>query len=480
MIRRILPVILMLGCLPTSKAAQRPNIIVIFTDDQGYSDLGVQGVANDIETPNIDKLAATGVRMTSGYITAPQCIPSRAGLLSGRYQQRFGVDHNGTSPMPLNEVLLPQRLRQAGYVTGMTGKWHLEPNHTQLPWIRENMPALSQKTRIRPQDIPLSIKMPYFPSRRGFDEFFYGPLNRFWANYDLQGNRIGPQWIEDRRYRLDVQSDAAVTFIERNHDKPFFFYLPYFAPHVPLEATGKYLRRFPSRMPERRRYCLAMMSAIDDGVGRILETLRRHRIEQDTLIFFISDNGAPLKIHKEDRPISFRGGAWDGSLNDPWVGEKGMISEGGIRVPFIMSWPAVLPKGLAYDHPVISLDVAATSVAVAGLDCPSELDGVNLVPHLTGHNEEQPHEALYWRFWDQSAVRMGNWKLLKAGKREYLFDLNSNEHEKVNRIQDYPQRAGILKKKLAAWASELKQPGLPDGDLRREGKWYDFYFKNMH
>jgi len=463
----------------TVSGVEKPNIIVIFTDDQGYSDLGVQGVTADIKTPNIDKLAAAGVRMTAGYVTAPQCIPSRAGLLSGHYQQRFGVDHNGTYPMPLDEVLLPQRLREAGYVTGMTGKWHLEPNHVQLPWIRENMNGLNHKKKIVPQDIPLSAKMPYFPSARGFDEYFYGQLNRFWCNYDLDGNRIEPQWLDDKRYRLDVQTDAAVTFIERNHGRPFFFYLPYFAPHVPLEATDKYLRRFPGEMPERRRYCLAMMSAIDDGVGKILKTIRKHRIEKNTLIFFISDNGAPLKIHKEDLPISFKGGAWDGSLNDPWVGEKGMISEGGIRVPFIMSWPARISGGTVYDRPVISLDVAATSVAVAGLDTSEELDGANLIPYLTGEKTGQPHEALYWRFWEQSAIRMGDWKYLKAGKREYLFDLGSKEHERANLINRYPDKVGILKKKLESWASELKTPGLPNGDLRREGEWYDTYFKDQ-
>lgn len=208
----------LLALINTVTLAQtKPNIIVIFTDDHGYADLGAQGVLDDIRTPNLDRLAAGGVRLTAGYVTAPQCIPSRAGLMSGRYQQRFGVDHNGTSPMPLEELLLPQRLKRAGYVSGMTGKWHLEPNHTQAPWIHEHLPALPRKNRYVARDIPRSAKTPYFPSARGFDEYFYGPMNRFWANYDLQGNSIEPQWLEDKRYRLDIQSDAAVAFIERNH-----------------------------------------------------------------------------------------------------------------------------------------------------------------------------------------------------------------------------------------------------------------------
>lgn len=465
-----------LGLFSSSYAQQRPNIIVIFTDDMGYSDLGVQGIVDDVKTPHIDKLAENGVRMTSGYITAPQCVPSRSGLLAGRYQQRFGVDHNGTIPMPLNEKLISERMVDAGYVTGMTGKWHLEPNHQQPEWIKENLPEIKDKTDYKPSDIPRDKKMPYYPPARGFQEYFYGPMYNVLANYDLEGNDLDQQWMETNGYRLDNQTQAAVTFIERNQDKPFFFYLPYFAPHVPLEATEKYLSRFPGKMPERRRYCLAMLSAIDDGVGRIVETLEKFDIADNTLIFFISDNGAPLKISKEDIPLSYKGGAWDGSLNDPWVGEKGMISEGGIRVPYIVSWPAVLPKGKVYDKPVISLDVAATSVAVAGLEVAKELDGANLIPYLTGEKEGQPHEALYWRFWDQSAIRMGDWKFLKAGNREFLFDLSSEQHEKANLIKQHPQKALTLKKELTKWAKDLKNPGIYDGEVRNEKGWYDYYF----
>ncbi len=458
---------------------EKPNILVIFTDDQGYADIGAQGMVSDIKTPNLDKLAQNGVRMTSGYITAPQCAPSRAGLMTGRYQQRFGVDHNGTIPVPLEEVLIPERMSEAGYVTGMTGKWHLQPLHVHPEWIKEHIPEIKDKERYGPRDIPVENKMPYFPHARGFQEVYYGSMYRVLANYDLCGNDLDLQWMDEDGYRLDNQTEAAVTFIERNHDQPFFFYLPYFAPHVPLEATEKYLGRFPGDMPERRRYCLAMMAAIDDGLGRIVETLKNYGIYENTLIFFISDNGAPLKIDKKDIPLTFKGGAWDGSLNDPWVGEKGMISEGGIRVPFIMSWPAVLPKGLVYDRPVISLDMAATAMEAAGKTKPGTLDGTNLIPYLTGKKKGDPHEALFWRFWDQSAVRMGDWKFLKAGKREYLFNLASEEHETRNLIGDYPEKAAGMKKRLEAWGAELKNPGIPDGELRREKNWYDHYFKGV-
>jgi arylsulfatase A-like enzyme len=457
-------------------AQTRPNIIVIFADDQGYADIGAQGIVSDIKTPNIDKLAESGVRMTSGYVTAPQCTPSRAGLMTGRYQQRFGTDDNGAEPVPLDEIIIAERLSDAGYVTGMTGKWHLEPLHVQPKWIRKNIPAIKDKKKFVPSDIPLKMKMPYFPPARGFQECRYGPMYRILANYDLCGNNIDLRWMDVSGYRLDNQTNAATTFIDRNHDKPFFFYLPYYAPHVPLEATEKYLSRFPGDMPERRRYCLAMMSAIDDGVGEIVSKLKEHEIYENTLIFYMSDNGAPLKIYKEDIPLTNKGGAWDGSLNEPWVGEKGMISEGGIRVPYIMSWPAVLPKGKVYEQPVISLDMAATAIELAGVSKPDELDGTNLIPYLTGEKEGEPHEALFWRFWDQSAVRMGNWKFLKAGKREFLFDLSSEKHEKDNLISQYPDKAKEMKKELVKWGAELKNQGIPDGEITREKNWYDYYF----
>ncbi len=457
-------------------AQEKPNIIVIFTDDHGFADLSIQGQFFDMKTPHIDQLAKEGIRMTSGYITAPQCTPSRAGLLTGRYQQEFGLDENGTIPLPLEEKIIPQRLKNAGYVTGMTGKWHL--NYLEgKDWIEKNMPELAGK-ELKPGDIPFSKQLPYLPSERGFDDTFYGEMINYWVNYDLQGNSIKKQFITDKRFRLDVQSDAAVTFIKRNHDKPFFFYLAYFGPHVPLEATEKYLSRFPGEMPERRRYCLAMLSAIDDGVGRIVNTLREYDIYDNTLIFFISDNGAPLYFTKEDKPISFKGGAWDGSLNDPYVGEKGMLSEGGIRVPFIVSWPNELPKGIVYDKAVSSLDVAATSIALAGLNPIKELDGVNIIPYLKGDKKGDPHEVLYWRFWDQSAIRMGDWKFLKSGKREFLFNVETDDHEKVNLILQHPNKAKRMKKRLEKWAENLSNPGISEEETAVEKMGYDFYFKN--
>ncbi|MCK0144539.1 sulfatase-like hydrolase/transferase [Arenibacter sp. F26102] len=465
-------------CFSFSFGQKRPNIIVIYTDDQGYADIGAYGQVDDIKTPNIDLLAKNGVRLTSGYVTAPQCIPSRAGLLTGRYQQRFGLDHNGLIPLPLEEVLISQRMRSAGYVTGMTGKWHLDPNHQSVKWIAENLPEIKDKKDYVPTDIPFAKKIPYMSSNRGFDLTFQGYINDYWATYSLDGKDFEAQWIKQEGYRLEIQTEATVEFIEKNSSKPFFFYLSYFAPHVPLEATKKYLDRFPGDMPERRRHCLAMMSAIDDGVGKIKETLQKNGIEDNTIIFFISDNGAPLKITMEDLPITFQGGAWDGSLNTPWVGEKGMLSEGGIRVPFIMNWPAGLPKGKVYDNPVISLDVAATCIALAGLPSIPALDGTNLIPFLNDEKKGEPHEAIFWRFWGQHAIRMGDFKFLKTGDVEYLFNVSTPEHENKNLIEVYPKKAETMKKRLLTWLGELKNPSTQFGEIGNENRWYDYYFKN--
>jgi len=466
--------------LCTGAEGSRPNIVVVFTDDQGYADLSCQGQLKDVKTPHIDRLARDGVRMTSGYVTAPQCIPSRAGLLTGRYQQRFGVDHNGTIPLPLDEMTLAQRLQAAGYVTGMVGKWHLDPNHAQAAWRAKNLPGERAKGKSAQVRIPERLRKPYYPTARGFTESFCGNLHSYWATYDRQGGSPAPggEQRHETGFRVDIQTDAAVAFINRHHDEPFFLYLAYFAPHVPLEATEKYLSRFPGKMPERRRYGLAMIAAMDDGVGRIREALRRHGIEQNTVIFFISDNGAPLKMGMKDEPISYQGGAWDGSRNDPLVGEKGMLSEGGIRVPFVLAWPGTLPQGNTYDHPVISLDVAATCLALAGQKPAPELDGTNLIPYLTGKTPGEPHATLYWRFWNQSATRKGKWKYLQAGgEKRYLFDLDSPKHEQENLIRTHPAIAEEMSRELKAWASGLRTPGIPEGALNeQEKRFYGYYF----
>jgi arylsulfatase A-like enzyme len=445
----------------------KPNIIVFFSDDHGYSDLSCMGMEKDVKTPHIDRMAAEGARFTDGYVTAPQCCPSRAALMTGRDQNRFGHISNGYGPLPLTETTIADRLDKAGYTTGMVGKWHLEPNHSDT--------AFMEKYKVPdPKKIPPALEFKFHPHSRGFQETFFGYLNRYSVTYDLEGNRFPkPKSIMTEGDRIDRQSDAAVTFIDLHHEKPFFLYVAYYAPHVPMASSKKYLDRFPGDMPERRRYALAMLSAMDDGVGRVLDKLQEHKIDENTLIFFMGDNGAPLKRTMPDDPIELDGACWNGSKNTPLNGEKGMLSEGGIRVPYVMRWKGSIPGGQIIKTPVTSLDVAATSAAAAGMKVPEEMDGLNLLPMLA-KGEPLPRRALTWRFWRQSAIREGDWKLLKfSDQATYLFDLSKDPGEKNNLLD---KQLGIAKKlaaRLAAWNTELcpPHPGSP-----QEFAVYNHYF----
>ncbi len=422
-----------------------PNIIVLYTDDHGHADLSCQGVLDDIKTPNVDALAKSGVLARHGYSTAPQCVPSRAGLLVGKFQSRFGVESNGR---PLDgfdrELTIAERLQKAGYVTAQFGKWHLGPG----PEI----------------------------TRHGFKHVFNQNAQRpFAANITLSGEDREMANLPPELYHVDGCSRAAAALIERYKDVPFFLYVAYRAPHVPLDAPQTYLDRFPGKMPERRRQALAMLSAVDDGVGLITTTLQKHGLSERTLIFYIGDNGAPLKIHKLDAPGG--GPGWDGSLNDPLNGEKGMLSEGGMHVPFVISWPGTIPSGQVFDHPISALDVAATAAALAKIQTEaSDFDGVNLIPHLTGETKAPPHDVLTWRWIAQSAIREGNWKLLRGGDREYLYDLNADLEEKQNLALQHPEIATRLRGRLKSWAATLDPPGLAAGTMSTAANdYFDFY-----
>ncbi len=225
---RALPLLtlLILVTLPGMSAkasdARHPNIIVILTDDQGFADLGCQGAAKDVLTPNLDRMAGEGVRCTAGYITAPQCSPSRAGLITGRYQQRFGFDTIPDCPLPLEEVTIAERLGAAGYVSGLVGKWHLDPNWESAKWIAKNMPDVKRNDRGQAL-IPSADILAYYPHGQGFDEFFVGNMSAYYANFTPGGKELKRtgEWVKDDRFRVDVQTDAALEFIQRNHAKPF-------------------------------------------------------------------------------------------------------------------------------------------------------------------------------------------------------------------------------------------------------------------
>ena len=431
-------------------AESKPNIILIYTDDHGHADLGIHGVMKDIKTPNLDALARSGVVATHGYSTAPQCVPSRGGLMTGKFQGRFDLDNNGSALDGFNkETTIATRLQSAGYVTAQFGKWHLGPQNEI--------------------------------TRHGFKHVYsqHGG-QKFAANISIEGKDRPMSDLAPEAYHLDGCSKAAASIIERYKDQPFFLYVAYRGPHTPLDAPQSYMDRFPGQMPERRRAALAMLSAIDDGVGLITSTLNKHGLTKKTLIFFIGDNGAPLKIHKVDSPLNGDAGGWDGSLNTPLNGEKGMLAEGGMSTPFLIAWPGVIPGGQVYEHPVSALDFAATAVKVAGVSVPdvaakaaATLDGVNLLPHLTGENKAPPHEALYWRWMAQSAVREGNWKLLRGGEREYLYDLSTDREEKHNLAAQHPEIATRLRAKLKTWADGLNPPGMALGPMA--ATWNDYF-----
>ncbi|WP_200354240.1 sulfatase-like hydrolase/transferase [Pelagicoccus mobilis] len=462
--------------------AERPNVIVFFTDDQGWADLGVQGILDDIKTPNIDRMAREGVRFTNGYSSSPQCTPSRAGLLSGQYQGRFGLDDNAYSPLSRDVMLLPQRLQRIGYTTGLVGKWHLELNRLSERWLKAHQPQLKPEPGVEAK-IPFDELIDYFPQARGFDEVYFGYEQEWWINFDRKGNTFEePRYVTTKDYRLDVVSEAALQFIDRNHEDPFFLYVPYYAPHVPMEATQKYLDRFPGDMPERRRYCLAMMSAVDDGVGSIMKRLEDHGIDENTLVFFLSDNGAPIKMTKEDKPISYKLGAWDGSLNGPLNGEKGMLAEGGIRVPFVAWWKSKIPGGQVIDDPVIALDISATVMGQTEKGVPGNADGVDLMPLMTKQVSELEERSLYWKFWTQRAVRKGKWKYLEVGDNtEFLFDLDSDIGESKNLANKYPELMDTFRKEVDAWTDGMQYPDRHAGKGRpqeagQEAEWFQYYF----
>ena len=448
---------LLLALPPASHAADqpKPNIILIYSDDHGWADLGAQGVNAEIRTPNLDHLARDGVRFARGYVSAPQCVPSRAGVITGRYQQRFGVEDNSKGPLPLAELTLAERLKPAGYASCQIGKWHLEA------------PPAGKGGKAAKEESAAGAKegQSFQPWAQGFEEYYTGPMNSFAASHDLQGHQLpdAPQRLADKRFRCVWQADAAVSFIDRHLSDPFFMYLAFFTPHVPLESPEPWFSQTPAKLPKERRQALAMIAAMDDGVGRIRAKLQAAGIANNTLIFFIGDNGAPLKQ-----------GAWNGSLNLPLTGEKGMLTDGGVRTPFVAAWPGTLPAGKVYEPPVISLDVAATAVALAGLPPDAKLDGVNLIPFLVGEKTGNPHDALFWRWRSQAAVRSEHWKYILLGRNErYLFDLDSPEGETRNRITDFPVIAAELDRKLMTWNANLPPPGLPRDIVAQDQIFYD-------
>jgi arylsulfatase A-like enzyme len=413
---------------PTAALAARPNILIIVGDDMGYADIGVHG-CKDIPTPHIDSLAKNGVRCTSGYVSGPYCSPTRAGLMTGRYQQRFGHEFNpGPNPMgeiglPLTEVTLADRLKAAGYKTGMVGKWHLGD---------------AEK---------------FHPINRGFQEF-YGFLGGARSFFPITGNApVGGRMYrnlevlpEDQPYTTDTFAREATAFIDRHAKEEWFLYLTFNAVHTPMHATEKYLARFKDVQPEGRRTYAAMMSAMDDAIGAVLAKLDENKLTENTLVFFVSDNGGP--------PVN-------SSNNGVLRGNKAQTWEGGIRVPYLVQWKGRIPAGKTFDSPVIQLDFHPTALAAAGIEAKdAKFDGVNLLPHLEGKVTTPPHETLYWRFGDQMAIRHGNLKLVqgRGAEQRMLFDLAADIGEQKDLSADKPEVVKELTAKYDAWSATLEAP----------------------
>ena len=414
------------GEAPAADAPAKPNVLVIVADDLGYGDLGFQG-GKEIPTPNLDQLAADGVKCTSGYISCPVCSPTRAGLLTGRYQQRFGHEFNpGPAPdaaqkigLPVDEKTIADRFRAAGYKTGLVGKWHLG-----------NLPE-------------------FHPQQRGFEEFygFLGGAHPYFPG-SPQNNPIlrGTETVQDPEYLTDAFGKEAVAYIDRHKADPFYLQVTFNAVHNPQHAKAEHLERFKEISNERRRTYAGMLTAMDDAIGTILGKLKSEKLDQNTLVVFISDNGGPEA---------------NGSTNGSLRGQKAQTWEGGIRVPFVVKWPAAIPAGGEFHQPVIQLDLLPTALAAIGHPVTDKnLDGVNLLPFLKGESQGAPHERLYWRFGPQTAIRQGDWKLVKATGIDapQLFNLKADIGEKTDLSSAEPAKFQELQTAWNEWNATLVPP----------------------
>ena len=428
-----------------------PNVIVIISDDQGYADVGFHG-SNEIFTPNIDRIAKNGVVFSEGYVSYAVCSPSRAGLITGRYQNRFGYSRNillapndSLMGLPLSEQTLPDVLNNVDYKTKAIGKWHLGAHKSLVPEKRgfdEFFGFLIGGHRYFPEDLTLNDLT---EARRQMD----GYITKIYDN----GKRINT-----KKYLTEELSDNAVKFIEDNSDNPFFLYLSYNAPHTPLQATTKDLERNKHIDIEKRQTYAAMVSSMDDGIGLILDKLEQKNIFENTIVFFFSDNGGVEWYNFSD--------------NGPLRGIKGDFFEGGIRVPFTMQWPNKIKPGTIYDKPIIALDIFATvaSAAKAEKYIKNEIDGVNLIPYLSGNKPGSPHEYLYWKNPDKDidVIRDDRYKYLRIKNDEYIFDLKNDISEESNIIDLSKPIYDRLKSQFKLWEKDMIDPVFMDLGMGKE------------
>jgi arylsulfatase A-like enzyme len=425
-LHRWLPVFLCLITLALNAASTRkPNVIVFVADDMGFADCGVYG-AKDIPTPHIDSLAKNGVKFTHGYTSGCVCSPTRAGLMTGRYQQRFGFDANAEGKaagdkapraLDIQQTTFAQRMKALGYATALFGKWHL------------------------------GAETGYLPTQRGFDEF-YGFLPFGLGAMQPKGPPIyrGTNVVECTTNHMEQFCAEALSFIDRHRQEPFFLYLPFPAVHGPMVAPEPWFTKMAQiQMLNRRKYA-ADLTQMDDVIGRVMARLGERGLEENTLVFFFSDNG----------------GAGGPVNNGPLKGNKWTLWDGGIHVPFIAQWKGRIPGGQVIDHPVIQVDVLPTAIAAAGGTIQPEwkLDGANLLPCMEGKTKAAPHEALYWRFGVQYAIRQGDWKLVKPhiDSPPLLFNLIQDPGEQTDLAASQPGKAKQLQQLWDAWNANNESP----------------------
>ncbi|WP_299556483.1 sulfatase [Seonamhaeicola sp.] len=430
--------LLFMSCQSKTQAQDKPNIIFLFSDDAGYADFGFHG-SKVMKTPNLDKLSDQGVRFTQGYVTDATCGPSRAGLMTGKYQQRFGYQEinvpgymsenskflGDDMGLPLDQVTIADYLKALGYTNAMYGKWHL-----------------GNADR-------------FHPLNRGFDEFYgfrgggrsYFPYKYFKGiHHDNKMERNFGNFEEPNGYATDVFADEAVSFIERNKDKPFFIYLAFNAVHTPMEATEEDLKKFPS-LKGKRKEVAAMTWALDRACGKVMDKLKELGLDDNTIVVFSNDNGGPTDKNA--------------SLNLPLSGTKSNHLEGGFRVPYLIKWPRKFKAGTVYNYPVSTFDLLPTFHAAAGGDMADlkDIDGVNLIPFITGDNKARPHEDLFWKKDVRAVYRHNDWKLIRfADRPAELYDLSKDLTEQNDLASKHPERLKSMFKKLFEWELTLERP----------------------
>lgn len=448
-------------------AAEKANVIWIVADDLGYGELGAYG-GKDVPTPNIDSIARNGVRFTNGYVTAPFCAAARAALLTGRYQTRFGFEYNpigaaNADPnigLPLSEKTIADTLRDAGYVTGLIGKWHLGGDAKFNPqrrgfdeffgFLHEGHyfvppPWKNHVTWLRRGTLPDGQKGRWTsPDGR---TIWSTHLNSFEPDYDADNPILrNSQPVDEQENLTDALGREAEDFIRRHRAQPFFLYLAYNAVHSPMQGPDAYMKRFAHIPDVHRRIFAAMLAHLDDSVGRVLARVRAEGLEERTQIVFMSDNGGPT------RELT--------SSNRPLRGEKGQLLEGGIRVPMMLQWKGRVPAGRTEERMVSALDLYPTAVVAAGAKPAANLDGVDLVPHLQ-HTATSPIRAThYWRVGPQAAFRAGDWKIFRArGEKTWqLYNIAQDIGEERDLSASNPAKLAELQAAFTELDRKMVEP----------------------